>query len=70
MPKSWKQAARSEAQLPSLTVAELEQRLDELHRRVGECLAPGMGRNPKAARQYRQQAEAVAAELSLRSDSS
>lgn len=68
MPRNWKQLERERAQLRHLSDAELTDRLRELRAKIDLCLRPGMGRNPRAARLFRGQAESVQFEIERRAD--
>ena len=66
VPSNWKQTERALGELHRLTDRELTERLDSLRALISKCLERGMGRNPRAARDVRRQAEAVEREIELR----
>jgi ParB-like chromosome segregation protein Spo0J len=66
VPSNWKQTERALAELHHLTDEALTERLGTLRADISKCLERGTGRNPRAARDFRRQAEAVEREIERR----
>ncbi|MFI0784898.1 hypothetical protein ACH4Q6_04760 [Streptomyces lydicus] len=62
----WKSYDNWSAELTGLTVEQLRERRDLAGRRAQQAAARGMGRNPKAARDWRTKLQAVEDELRRR----
>lgn len=59
----WKLYDNWYADLPGLTPEQLRERRNLAAQRAGDAVAQGMGRNPKAARDWRERLRAVEDEL-------
>lgn len=64
----WKLLDNWEKDLRGLSEQQLEERIRLARQREADSVRPGMGRNPKAARMWREKREAAEAELERRAD--
>ena len=64
----WKLLDNWEKNLPGLSDQQLQERVRFASQREADSVRPGMGRNPKAARMWREKREAAEAELERRAE--